>query len=124
MSRVPRTLLVPPDAVVHITWQCHNKSWFLDSDEMKQLYYDLLLKYKKQYEIKIFSYSFMSSHPHLTLHCKTPEQLYKFFQIVNNTFARTYNRLNGRTGQVVQERYKSPVIGTKNVGAGAICSYK
>ena len=108
--RAPRTMFVPYDATVHVTWRCHNKSWFLHTDDMKRLYYDLLLKYKEKYEIKIYSYSLMSSHPHMTIFCKTPLHLAKFFQVVNNCFARRYNKENHMTGQVVQERYKSQVI--------------
>lgn len=112
MARIPRNLIVDNDATLHITWQCHNKSWFLEGEEMKQLYYDLLLRYKAKYEIKVYSYSFMDSHPHLTINCRSWEKLAGYFQIVNSMFAKRYNKIHDRRGQVIMDRYKSPSIET------------
>lgn len=79
---------------------------------MKQLYYNLLLKHKTRYRIKVYSYSFMSSHPHLTVACESKELLSAFFRIVNSSFAKTYNKLHNRRGQVIMDRFKSPQIKT------------
>jgi putative transposase len=96
----------------HITWQCHNKSWLLQDDWAKSLYYNLLLKYKNRYKISIYSYCFMDNHPHLTGFCKKQELLSDFFRLVNSLFARTYNKKVQRKGQVVMDRFKSPLIQT------------
>jgi len=112
MARIPRYHIISDGTTHHITWQCHNKSWLMHDDSMKSIYYGLLLKYKKKYKVKVHSYSFMSSHPHMTITCETKELVSDFFRIVNSMFAKTYNRLNDRRGQVVMDRYKSPRIGT------------
>ncbi len=112
MARVPRYNIVEDNCTVHITWQAHNKDWFLEEESMKQVYYDLLLKYKVKYCIKVYSYSFMSSHPHLTVSCETKENLSAFFRVVNSVFALTYNRAHNRRGQVIMDRFKSPRIKT------------
>lgn len=110
MAWLARQDILYDGATFHITWQCHNRSWFLLSDETKQIYYDLLLKYKDKYSISIYSYSFMSNHPHLTGMAETREGLSGFMQIVNSQFARKINKMKKRRGQVVMDRFKSPVI--------------
>ena len=97
-------------ATFHITWKCHNHSWFLKDDGAKQLYYNLLLKYKEKYGITIYSYSFMSNHPHLTGHALTRDGLSAFMRTVNFQFAKYINKIKKRRGQVVMDRFKSPVI--------------
>lgn len=112
MAYLPRYQIVYDGCTFHVTWQCHNKDWLLQSDEMKQIYYDLLLKYKDRYDVKIYSYNFMSNHPHISGTMASKEHFSSFFRIVNNLFARKYNRIHKRRGQVVMDRFKSPVIQT------------
>lgn len=112
MAYIPRYRIVFDGSIFHVTWQCHNKDWLLASEESKEIYYNLLLKYKEKYNIKIYSYCFMSNHPHLTGKMESKEKFSAFFRVVNNLFARKYNKLNGKSGQVVMDRFKSPVINT------------
>lgn len=112
MANYPRYAIIRDDATFHVTWQCHNKHWLLASHEAKRLYHQLLKKYKDRYKIKIYSYCFMSSHPHLTGHCEDKKLFSDFFRVVNACFARTYNKWHGRRGQVVMDRFKSPCVDT------------
>lgn len=112
MAYLPRYQIVYDGCTFHVTWQCHNKDWLLKSDEMKQIYYDLLLKYKDKYGVKIHSYNFMSNHPHISGTMALKEDFSSFFRVVNNLFARKYNRIHKKRGQVVMDRFKSPVIQT------------
>lgn len=77
---------------------------------MKQVYYDLLLRFKDRYQIKIYSYCFMSNHAHLTGHCMDKKLFSDFFRIVNSLFARRLNKQRKRRGQVIMDRFKSPRI--------------
>ena len=54
----------------------------------------------------------MSNHPHITGYCEEKELFSDFFRIVNSLFARTYNKMMKRRGQVVMDRFKSPKIET------------
>lgn len=98
------------DSTFHITWQCHNKIWFLAPREAKQLYYNLLLKYKDRYGVSFYSYSFMSNHPHLTGFAQTRNGLSSLMQTVNSQFAKQINKWKKRRGQVVMDRFSSSVI--------------
>ena len=94
----------------HVTWQCHNRDWLLCENWAKQLYYDLLLKYKDKYGVRFHSYQLMENHPHLTGTMTTKENFSALFRVVNNLFARKYNRRKKLRGQVVMDRFKSPRI--------------
>ncbi len=110
MANIPRYAIIGDNSVFHVTWQCHNKDWILQTDWAKQLYYDLLLKFKDKYGIQIYSYAFMSNHPHMTGKCQDKKLFSDFFRVVNSMFAKSYNKIVGRRGQVVMDRFKSPRI--------------
>ena len=112
MPSLPRYEIVHDDAFFHVTWQCHNQDWLLQWDWAKRIYYNLLLKYKDKYGIEIYAYNFMDNHPHLTGHLKTKEEFSNFFRVVNCQFAKAVNRHLKRRGQVVMDRFKSPLIET------------
>ncbi len=110
MASLPRYLIIYNDCYFHLTWQCHNKSFYFKTNYFKKYYYDLLLKYKDRYQIEIYSYCLMSSHVHLAGHCDKKENLSNFIRIVNSLFARHYNKKTGKRGQVCMDRFKSHVI--------------
>lgn len=110
MAYLPRYEIIHDDAYFHVTWQCHNKDWLLQWDWAKRAYYNLLLKYKDKYGVEICSYNFMDNHPHLTGHLREKEKFSAFFRVVNSQFARTVNKQLKRRGQVVMDRFKSPLI--------------
>lgn len=113
MAYLPRYSIVWDGAVFHVTWQCHNKSWLLKFNWAKQLYYDLLLKYKDRFQVCFYSYKFMDNHIHLTGKIiGSKEEFSSLFQLVNSLFARTVNKQLKRRGQVVMDRFKSPCIQT------------
>ena len=113
MPSLPRYAILDNHSTFHVTWQCHNRDWLLESDWAKRLYYNLLFKYKDRYRVRIYSYCFMSSHPHLTGYCEDKYLLSDFFRTVNSLFARTFNKKRRRKGQVVMDRFKSPRIETE-----------
>lgn len=110
MAYLPRYQIICDDSHFHVTWQCHNRDWLLKWDWAKKAYYDLLLKHKDRYGIQIHAYSFMDNHPHLAGHLQDKEKFSAFFRVVNSRFARIVNRQLNRRGQVVMDRFKSPMI--------------
>ncbi|MFA4874014.1 MAG: transposase [bacterium] len=110
MAYLPRYEIIHDDAFFHVTWQCHNRDWLLQWDWAKRAYYDLLLKYKDKYGVEIHAYNFMDNHPHLAGHLQSKENFSAFFRVVNSQFARIVNKQLERRGQVVMDRFKSPLI--------------
>ncbi|MBI4238609.1 MAG: transposase [Deltaproteobacteria bacterium] len=111
MATYPRYVLIADGCTFHLTWRCHNRAWLLQEPWAKQAYYDLLCRYKDRYHIAIHSYDLMDNHPHLTgTILGTKEELSAFMRTVNGVFARQLNRRLQREGQVVMDRFKSPLI--------------
>lgn len=103
-------MIVEDGCFFHVTWRCHNRDWLLDDERAKKLYYDLLLKYKDRYGIQIHAYHLMENHIHIAGRMDQKEAFSAFFRVVNNLFARRRNRKLKRCGQVVMDRFKSPMI--------------
>jgi len=61
-----------------------------------------------------FSYIIMDNHLHLSGQAPDLTKFSKFFQIVNSALAREINRRNKRCGQVIRDRFKSPLIQDEN----------
>jgi len=112
MPSLPRSAILEDESIFHVTWQCHNQDWLLNEDWSKELYYQLLLKYKDRYGVQIYSYCLMDNHIHLSGRLKDLESFSDFFRVVNSMFARRYNKEVKRRGQVVMDRFKSPRIQT------------
>jgi putative transposase len=112
MANLSRKYILFNEDTFHLIWRCHNKNWLLKPNEAKQLYYDLLLKYKNKYDVKVYSYCFMTNHIHLTGKCKTVEGISSLMRTVNSVFGKKINKRLGRCGQVIMDRFKSPVIQT------------
>lgn len=110
MAYYARKDLLEYGSYFHITWQCHNNDFILKNDNTKKIYYDLLVKYKDKYGVKIFSYCLMGTHIHFVGTCEEVARLSAFMQLVNSIFARTYNKEHRKHGQVVMDRFKSIVI--------------
>ena len=110
MAYLARRDILHNDSTFHITWKCHNNEWLLESDEAKKVYYNLLLKYKGKYGIKIYSYCFMDNHPHFTGFTPSVEALSGFMRIVNTLFSKYINKQKKRRGQVIMDRFRSPII--------------
>jgi len=112
MPSLPRRAILEDNSICHVTWQCHNESWLLKKRWAKELYYQLLLKYKDRYNVQIYSYCFMDNHIHLSGRLGDLDDFSDFVRVVNACFARAYNKAVGRRGQVVMDRFKSPRIQT------------
>jgi len=122
MSYYNRIELLEDGATFHATWRCHNKEFFIKGDFEKKLYYDLLVKYKNDYNLVFYSYSIMSNHIHLLGKCIKVYDLSNFFRKVNSIFARAINERTGHCGQVIMDRYKSPMI-ESNEGINRVARY-
>jgi len=112
MASHPRYAILFDYCTFHVTWQCHDKAWLMADTSTKAHYIHLIKKYAKQYRVHLYNFCLMSNHPHMTGCCENARLLSDFFRVVNSVFAKAYNRENKRRGQVVMDRFKSPIIET------------
>jgi len=110
MARLPRKYILFESAFFHVTWQCHNRDFLLKPRWVKDFLYKLLLRYKDKYEMTIFSYIIMDNHLHVSGQVQDLVKFSRYFQVVHSTLAREINRRNNRCGQVIRDRFKSPLM--------------
>lgn len=111
MPRIPRRLLVDLTSTNHCTWRSHNRTRVFDDDECAEFFLDLLGHYKTRFGILIHSFCLMGTHPHVLLTSTMGQESFSsFWRLVNQRFARFYNRKFSRRGQVVMERLRSPAV--------------
>jgi putative transposase len=112
VTRTPRRLLVDLGSTNHCTWRSHNFSRVLEDDLAKRCFLALLQKYAPRHGVLIRSYCLMGTHPHVVVVATLgQEQFSRFWKVVNQLFARWYNRQQtSRRGLVVTQRMKSPLI--------------
>ena len=65
MGRLARRNL--GNGVYHVYNRCANNMWILDTDEDKNKFLNLLVKYKEKYHFSIYHYCIMSNHFHLAI---------------------------------------------------------
>lgn len=110
MARLPRKHIIFESALFHVTWQCHNRDFLLKPLWVKKFLYDLLVKYKDQYEMTFFSYIIMDNHLHLSGQAPDLKKFSRYFQVVHSALAKEINKRSKRCGQVIRDRFKSPLI--------------
>ncbi len=111
-ARVPRHLQCLDGALLHMFWRCtnHVKQYLLENDDLKELYLELVAKYKKQYDIKLLGHALMGNHTHLLARISTVAKFSRFLQCLHTAFARRLNNHYGNSGAVVENRVKVSVI--------------
>ena len=111
-ARVPRHLHFSDGALLHMYWHCtnHVKQYLLENDSLKELYLELVAKYKKLYDIKLLDFSLMGNHTHLLIRISTVAKFSSFLQSLHTSFARRVNNHYGNTGAVVENRVKVSVV--------------
>lgn len=110
MGRKRRFWQITDNSVFHMTWQCHNKSNFLDNEKIKKKYYELLYKNAFTYGVRIYGYNFMSTHIHLVGKVQSIKAFIKFQQIVNSCLAKFINTEFCRYGQAIRDRYEIKLV--------------
>lgn len=98
----------------HVMSQGINKEYIFTEDNFKEKYRNILRDKMKQNDIKIFAYCIMDNHVHLLIYVEQIENMCKFMQQVNTTYAKFYNKFHDRVGYVFRNRYLSKSIIDQN----------
>mgnify|MGYP002578473369 CR=1 FL=1 len=108
MPRKSRRLL--GETVCHHMVQGINKEEIFKTEDNKEKYIELLKKYYKEFKIDIIAYCIMDNHVHMLINVQKIEDMCRFMQQVNTSYARFYNKFYGRVGYVFRNRYLSKSI--------------
>ena len=102
--------IVTGKSLLHVTFRCHNREFYFDSNEVKSLVYKILLKYKKKHDLHIFDWVIMSNHVHLLVYAPSRDVLSRYMHSCNLAIAKTINKIFNKRGQAIEDRFRSPVI--------------
>lgn len=104
MARKPR--IDYKGALYHVMCRGNNREEILKEEENKQMYLDLIKKYKKRYGFKLYAYCIMDNHVHMLIE-REDVALSKIMQGIQQSYTQRYNKKYERTGHVFQQRYKA-----------------
>ena len=108
MPRYPRNYI--KTTYFHVIAQGINKNYIFEEKEDIKFYIEKMNKLKKECEVEIIAYCVMNNHVHMLLKTSIIENLSKFMQRLNTTYALYYNKKYQRVGYVFRNRYRSEGI--------------
>ncbi len=97
------------DALYHITARGNERKQIFIEEEDNKKFITLLSELPGRYGVNIHAYVLMSNHYHLLI--ETPKgNISKAMHYLNVSYTVYFNRKNGRSGHLLQGRYKSFII--------------
>jgi putative transposase len=81
------------------------------SDELKEMFIEVLVYVAEHYKFEIHSFVIMGNHYHILIHLKEAN-LSKGMALLNSRFAREYNRRRLKDGPIFKDRFRSIHITT------------
>jgi putative transposase len=93
-------------ALYHIIVRGNNRAHIFKNSENKQEYLNIVKRYKRKYNFKIYSYCILDNHAHLLVEVgEIP--LSKIMQGIQQVYTWHYHNKNGTTGHIFEQRYKA-----------------
>ena len=81
-----------------------------ESNEIKEMFMDVLRRAKRKHHFLIKNFCIMNNHIHFILKPLQGESLSKIMQWILGVFAQKYNKIFGLSGHVWSDRFKSKII--------------
>ena len=106
--RKPRKL--QQNASYHVISRANRKEMIFNSDEVKEIFLEVIRRARKKYRFVIKNFCIMGNHYHLIIKPLKNVSLSKIMQWILSTFALRFNRLFGLTGHVWNDRFMSKII--------------
>ena len=107
MSRPPR--LTYAGALHHVTLRCNNRE-FLFTDPSFPRFLDVLHRTRAKFPLALYHYCLMTNHVHLLFEVGRDDTLPKAMHWLGTTFAREFNKAEGRKGHLWEGRYRSTIV--------------
>ena len=98
----------------HIMIQGHNRGYIFQDKKLKDKMKEIILKKRKEINIKIIAYCIMDNHVHLLIKIENVDSMSKYMSKVNTSYAKYYNFINDKVGYVFRDRYRAEAIYSMN----------
>lgn len=94
----------------HVMVQGIKKEKIFYKREYKEKYIQLMKIFKEKQKIELVNYCVMDNHVHIIIYTEDIEELTKFMERLNTTYAINYNKAENRVGYVYRNRFESKEI--------------
>lgn len=116
--KLSRSIILNEDSgLVHAFWRCHNKEFYFDNQNNRNLYMSCLnetIQLKNttyQGKIKFYAFCVMNNHFHKLVSYENGSQhLSNLMRRCNGKFGLIYNMRHNRSGKVAESRPKTSLI--------------
>ncbi len=106
--RKPRILQI--GAKYHVSSKINRGEDIFESDEIKNLFIDILKRAKKKYKFSLENFVIMKNHIHFIIKPEKDESLSRIMQWLLSVFAIYYNGIHKLEGHVWRARFWSKII--------------
>lgn len=93
-----------------MTARANRKEMIFDSDEMKELFLEVMRRAKAKYKFRVENFCIMGNHIHVMLRPEGDTNLSRLMQWIMSVFAMAYNRIHGLVGHVWGSRFFSRIV--------------
>ncbi len=97
-------------ALYHVSARANRKEMIFDSQEMKDLFLEVLERAKSKYAFRLENFCIMGNHYHLMIQPEGATNLSRLMQWIMSVFAMAYNRIHGLVGHLWERRFFSRVV--------------
>lgn len=112
MPRIARKNL--ESGFFHIMVQGIKKEKIFYKKEYKEKYIQLMKFFKEKQKIELINYCVMNNHVHIIIYTEDINELTKFMERLNTTYAINYNKAENRVGYVYRNRFESKEINNQD----------
>lgn len=112
MPRIARKNL--ESGFFHIMVQEIKKEKIFYKKEYKEKYIQLMKFFKEKQKIELINYCVMNNHVHIIIYTEDINELTKFMERLNTTYAINYNKAENRVGYVYRNRFESKEINNQD----------
>jgi REP element-mobilizing transposase RayT len=117
MPRKARRLQWTEAACYHVTGRGHNRKTLFSDDADRGKFLELLGRYRRRFEWRLFAYCLMSNHYHLLIQMRDPRDLSVMMAGLQLAYVHYYHRRRGFVGHLWQGRFWSPAIEMESLSA-------
>jgi len=108
MPRIARVIV--PKMPHHVTQHGNMRADVFQSDQDRQKYLSLLIKYAAQHGVQVWAYCLMTNHVHFVAVPAGEESLGRGFRDTHQAYAAWFNKRLGQVGHLWQGRFYSCVL--------------
>jgi putative transposase len=97
------------DSIYHVMVRSVGKISLYENDDDKNVYLNLIKKYKEIFFFKVYAFCLMDTHAHFIIDSNGAD-VSRFMHVINQCYAQYFNKKYKRTGHVFGDRFKSCIV--------------